>query len=163
MRKILFLCTHNACRSILSEVISRHFNSGDDLQVASAGSAPAGQVHPLTLKYLAIHGYNNEGLNSQSWDDFADFAPDVVISVCDRAANESCPLYLGPAKRLNWALPDPSHLSKAELANDPQAQDKSFAQVIKRIENRAQALARLDIKTLDDADFIAQLEQIGSL
>lgn len=163
MKKILFLCTHNACRSILSEVITGVFNNDELLSVASAGSAPAGQVHPLTLKYLEKHGYNNQGLQSQSWDDFADFAPDVVISVCDRAANEACPLYLGPAVRMNWALPDPSHLPQDQLDADPEAHDKSFANVIGRIEARAKAIAKLDLANLEQAEFIAQLETIGAL
>lgn len=88
--KILFLCTHNACRSVLSEVISRHLANGQ-LEVASAGSQPSGKVHPETLRHLQDRGYSTDNLHSKGFDDLADFKPDAVITVCDRAAKEPCP------------------------------------------------------------------------
>ena len=86
--KVLYICTHNRCRSILSEAITNHV-AGDVITAKSAGSQPAGEVHPLSLKYLNEAGIPTEGLQSQSWDEFEAFAPDLVITVCDSAAGES--------------------------------------------------------------------------
>ena len=90
--KVLYICTHNRCRSILSEAMTEHYGQGL-LEARSAGSQPVGAVHPLSLVYLAEAGIATSHLQSQSWDEFADFAPDVVITVCDSAAAESCPLW----------------------------------------------------------------------
>lgn len=130
--KLLFLCTHNACRSILAEVIARKLG-GSRLQVASAGSAPAGRVHPLTLEFLSSAGYSTEGLRSQSLDEFRNFNPDAVVTVCDRAAGEACPLWLGDTLRIHWGLPDPSYAPEAER---PQL----FQQVADILTQRIQAL-----------------------
>ena len=111
--KILFVCTHNRCRSVLGEVIAntRH---GDVFEAYSAGSAPAGEVHPLTLRYLKARALTVEGLKSQSWDDFEDEGLDLVITVCDSAANEICPLWMGETPRLHWGMPDPSRVEGSE-------------------------------------------------
>ena len=113
--KLLFVCTHNRCRSILAEAIARHLG-GNRLDVGSAGSSPAGAVHPLTLKHLAEHGISTNGLASKSWDDVPGPAPDVVVTVCDRAAGEACPLWLGRAEKVHWGLADPSAVSGDEVA-----------------------------------------------
>lgn len=96
--KFLFLCTGNSCRSILSEVL---FNSRapEGWKAYSAGSKPTGKVHPLTIKTLENLGLSTEGLSSKSIDDCEQYQPDVVITVCDQAAHEACPLYLGGASR----------------------------------------------------------------
>ncbi len=111
--KILFVCTHNRCRSVLGEVIA---NAGyqDVFEAFSAGSAPAGEVHPLTLKYLEARQLPIAGLQSQSWNDFEDAALDLVITVCDSAANEACPLWMGATPRLHWGMPDPSRVEGSE-------------------------------------------------
>ncbi|MEZ5569125.1 MAG: arsenate reductase ArsC [Halioglobus sp.] len=105
--KVLYICTHNRCRSILAEAITRHV--GDGVLIArSGGSNPAQAVHPLTLQYLESACIDTSGLVSESWDAHAAFRPDVVITVCDRAAGEACPAWFGEAMRLHWGLPDPS-------------------------------------------------------
>ena len=111
--KILFVCTHNRCRSILGEVIANTKHS-DVFEAYSAGSAPAGEVHPLTLRYLKARDLPVEGLKSQSWDDFEDEGLDLVITVCDSAANEICPLWMGETPRLHWGMPDPSRVEGSE-------------------------------------------------
>ena len=111
--KILYICTHNRCRSILSEAITNHFAS-DHIQAKSAGSQPAGEVHPLSLRYLNEAGISTEGLQSQSWDDFEYFKPDVVITVCDSAAGEACPVWFGQSIKMHWGLADPSKLEGTE-------------------------------------------------
>lgn len=107
--KILFVCTHNRCRSILAEAMANHLGDGM-LFAASAGSAPAGEVHPMTIQALESRGIPVEGLHSKSWDNLDPFIPDVVITVCDNAAREECPLWLGQALKAHWGLKDPSSL-----------------------------------------------------
>ncbi len=111
--KVLYICTHNRCRSILSEAVTNHLANG--LIIAkSAGSQPVGQVHPLSLKYLSEEGIAIDNLKSQSWDEFADFNPDVVVTVCDSAAQEACPVWFGNNLKVHWGLKDPSKLEGSE-------------------------------------------------
>ena len=115
--KILYICTHNRCRSILSEAVTNAKSQGAVI-AKSAGSQPSGEVHPLSLKYLAVRGIDTQGLVSQSWDEFESFEPDVVVTVCDSAAGEACPVWFGKTIKLHWGLEDPSKLegSEEELA-----------------------------------------------
>ena len=131
--RLLFICTHNRCRSILCESIARKLGEGR-IESASAGSAPAGAVYPGSIAALERHGYPTEGLISESWQDKAAFAPTMVITVCDSAAGESCPLWMGDTPRRHWGLADPSKL------NDPGAQAEAFEAVIGDIEARIKAL-----------------------
>jgi arsenate reductase len=105
--QLLFICTHNRCRSILAEAIANHLGGGK-IQAFSAGSAPAGVVHPLTLQYLIKAGIPTEGLHSKSLSTLTHLKPDLVITLCDEAAAEPCPVWLGASKRLHWGLADPS-------------------------------------------------------
>jgi arsenate reductase len=111
--KVLFICTHNRCRSILAEALTNQLG-GDSLEARSAGSQPAGEVHPRTIEHLEKRGVSTVGLRSQSWDDLEQYQPDVVITVCDRAAGESCPLWFDDSIRLHWGLADPSTASGSE-------------------------------------------------
>lgn len=160
--KILFICTHNACRSILSEVIARTLGKGR-LETASAGSAPRGVVHPLTLKYLSKHGYSTEGLTSQSWDELSNFDPDVVITVCDSAAGEACPVWMGNTLKVHWGLPDPSK-GHSSGENDSEEQEaEAFAHVINVIEKRIKTLLEKDFEEMDADQFKTELQQLGEL
>ena len=134
--KLLFICTHNRCRSILCEAIASQRGAGS-LHAASAGSAPVDAVHPLTLRYLEERGYHTTGLQSQSWHDLEDFDPDRVITVCDSAAGEACPLWMGEVDKHHWGLPDPS---RAE--GDAAAIRNAFMAVIDRIENKVDEWVR---------------------
>eukprot|EP00934_Nitzschia_sp_Nitz4_P006501 Nitzschia sp. Nitz4//scaffold15_size197535//57056//57532//NITZ4_001569-RA/size197535-processed-gene-0.293-mRNA-1//-1//CDS//3329537688//6491//frame0 len=140
--KILFICTHNRCRSILSEAITNH-NSDGKLQAFSAGSHPAGEVHPLSLKYLAERGIPTEGLKSQSWDDFQEIAPEIVVTVCDNAANEVCPLWFGKTTKVHWGLKDPSKLEGSE-----EEKREAFFKCIDIIEARVKKILALDLDNL---------------
>lgn len=117
---ILVLCTGNSARSILLESILTHDSSGR-ITAYSAGSTPSGQVHPQSLILLAAKGYPTEGLTSQSWDDYATpDAPalDVVITVCDSANAETCPLWPRAHGRapiqVHWGIPDPAAAAEAD-------------------------------------------------
>lgn len=140
--KILYICTHNRCRSILSEAITNYLSQGR-LQAYSAGSQPAGEVHPLSLKYLAEKGISVEGLKSQSWDDFESEQPNIVVTVCDSAASESCPVWFGDTAKVHWGLPDPSKLEGSE-----EAKRDAFMAVMQIIEQRIQKLLDLDLEDL---------------
>jgi len=149
--KILYICTHNRCRSILSEAITNHLAHGN-IQAFSAGSQPAGQVHPLTLKYLQEKGIPTTELKSQSWDEFESVHPDVVVTVCDSAANEVCPVWFGDTVKIHWALPDPSKLQGSE-----EEIRAAFYAVMDTIEQRVQKNLALGLNTLNRAERQAQL------
>ena len=140
--KLLYICTHNRCRSILSEAITNQFGE-NRLEARSAGSQPSGVVHPLSLKYLDAQGITTEGLHSKSWDDLDGWVPDVVITVCDSAAGEACPIWLGDTVKVHWGLADPS---KLEGSDEEKA--AAFNQTIETIKQRVLAMlnAQLDDK-----------------
>lgn len=154
--KLLFICTHNACRSILAESIARKMG-GNLWQAASAGSHPAGTVHPSTLSALAKDGYSTSDLVSESWDELEHYAPDIVITVCDQAAGEVCPVWFGKALKAHWGLPDPSKIQ------DPAGQGRMFEEVIKTLENRLTALAESVRINNDVAVLHKQIEMLGKV
>ena len=104
---LLFICTHNRCRSILSEAISNHIGNGL-IHAKSAGSHPVDAVHPSTLQALKSHGIPIDNLQSTSWDNLEGFEPDAVITVCGNARDESCPVWMATHVKAHWGLPDPS-------------------------------------------------------
>ncbi|AEF53459.1 arsenate reductase ArsC [Marinomonas posidonica] len=154
--KILYICTHNRCRSILSEAITNGMAAGL-IEAKSAGSQPVGEVHPLSLKYLKQAGYQTAGLISQSWDDFEDFEPDLVITVCDSAAGEACPLYFGKSLKVHWGLSDPSKLEGSDTQ-----QETAFMDTIKAIEERVEQLKALAQRRLDAEQLKFELSILGA-
>lgn len=154
-KSLLFVCTHNRCRSILCEALTRHLAAGR-LQAFSAGSQPAGAVHPETLAQLETRGIATAGLESQSWEAFADLDPDVVVTVCDSAAGEQCPLWMGRTAKVHWGLPDPS-----KAPGTPADREAAFAAVIETIEGRLQRLLALEPEHLDRAAFVAALASLA--
>lgn len=112
---ILFLCTGNSCRSVMAEAILRSLAPAD-MKAFSAGSRPTGFVHPYVFKLLSEKGLDIKGLHSKSWESLTD-KPDIVITLCDEAAGEACPLYLGGAVCTHWGMPDPAKAS-AENAEE---------------------------------------------
>lgn len=111
--KVLFMCTANSCRSILSEAMFNHL-APPGFEAISAGSFPKGQVLPRSLSTLQAAGISIEGLYSKGNEAFQDSPPDVVITVCDKAAGEACPVYFGPAVKTHWGLEDPSEMQGDE-------------------------------------------------
>lgn len=142
--KILYICTHNRCRSILSEAITNNL-ADDQLIARSAGSSPVGEVHPLSLRYLEEAGIATAGLRSQSWDEFEDFAPDVVVTVCDKAANEACPVWFGNTLVIHWQLSDPSSHSGTD-----EAIAEAFRHTIALIRQRVTTLAQIARQPKDE-------------
>jgi len=128
--KILFICTHNRCRSILAEAITNHYG-GDVLEAVSAGSSPADHVHPLTFSALRAKDIQTHNLRSKSWDEFEDDDIDYVITVCDKAANEPCPVWFGKARQVRWGLADPSAIS-----GEPEVISVAFSATIKLLKRR---------------------------
>jgi arsenate reductase len=155
VKTLLYVCTHNRCRSILCEALSNHL-AGGRLRALSAGSQPVGAVHPATLHQLTARGVPVAGLQSQSWDTFADLDPDAVVTVCDSAAGEQCPLWMGRTARVHWGLPDPS-----KVPGPGPEQDAAFAAVIATIEGRLQRLLALGPERLDRAAFVEALASLA--
>ncbi len=154
--KILYICTHNRCRSILSEALSNHLGQGL-IDAKSAGSQPVGEVHPLSLKYLKQIGIPTDGLVSQSWHDFTDFNPDVVITVCDAAAAEACPVYFGNHLKVHWGLSDPS-----KVQGDEAQIERAFLACIEQIKQRVTQLTEIAQQGLDKAGLKAALAKLGA-
>lgn len=113
---VLFLCTGNSCRSVLGEATFNHL-APEGWRALSAGSKPAGYIHPRSLALLEREGISTEGYYSKSWNDLP-VTPDIVLSVCGNAANETCPAYLGPVLRSHWGVEDPAHVEGSDAEID---------------------------------------------
>jgi arsenate reductase len=155
---ILFLCTGNSCRSILAEAT---FNvlASSNMHAMSAGSQPAGYVHPRSLALLKREGISTEGYYSKSWNDLPEI-PDVVITVCGNAANETCPAYLGKVIRAHWGVDDPVKATGTEADIDA-----SFNLAYRTLRRRIEAFLALPLSelTADKAKFTLELARIGKL
>lgn len=155
---VLFLCTGNSCRSILGEAT---FNAlaPDGWRAMSAGSKPAGYVHPRSLALLAREGINTEGYVSKSWDDLP-ATPDIVITVCSSAAGETCPAYLGPVMRTHWGVEDPAHATGTEAEIDA-----AFMTAYQILRTRIEAFLALPLAELqaDRERMKRELDRIGTL
>lgn len=155
---ILFLCTGNSCRSILAEATFNHL-AQDGSRALSAGSQPAGHVHPRSLALLSREGVPTGGLSSKSWEDLP-LTPDIVITVCSSAEGETCPAYLGHAVRAHWGVDDPAKATGTD-AQINAAFDKAYRTLRIRIEAFL-ALPLADIEH-DPEHLKAALDRIGVL
>ena len=155
--RILFMCTANSCRSVLSEALFNHLAPAG-FEAVSSGSFPSGRLNPQAIQTLHDLGVSTQGLYSKDSDVFADSPPDIVITVCDKAAGEACPVYFGPAIKSHWGLADPSevHGSREDI-------EAAFANTVEIIKRRYAAFFALDLKSLSDADLKAALDRIGTL
>lgn len=162
--KVLFLCTHNSCRSILSEALFNHL-APKGWEAYSAGSFPSGEVNPLTLAALTRAGVSTAGLRSKSSDEFETLEPDIVITVCDKAAGEACPLYLGRAVRAHWGLNDPSELARGTSALSAGQVEAAFDECMSIIRKRINAMLALPLEViaLNRDQLQAALNGIGEL
>lgn len=131
--RVLVLCTGNSCRSVMAEALFNHLGKGR-YEAVSAGSFPAGYVHPQSIETLKRHGVDPGQPRSKSWDEFAGQHFDLVVTVCDAAAAESCPVFLGSTKRLHWTTPDPAKSTGTDAEIDT-AFDQAFFMLRARIED----------------------------
>lgn len=163
---ILILCTHNSARSVLSEGMLNHWAStlGKDVRAHSGGSAPSGRINPFALEALQNAGISTEGYRSKSWNEFSTVgAPPLaaVITVCDSAAAETCPVFFGatdsePAK-VHWGYPDPSSAEGGEAGKR-----RAFELTRQAIGYRMLQLLALPLETLDRESLRSALDAIGN-
>lgn len=162
---VLILCTHNSARSLLAEATLNHLAArlGKDVRGFSAGSAPSGRVNPFALEALERAGVDTAACRSKSWDEFArEGAPplSIVITVCDAAAGETCPVFFGAAGgapiRVHWGYPDPSN---AEGGDD--GKRRAFELTRQAIGYRMLQLLALPLDAMDHAAMQAALIEIG--
>jgi arsenate reductase len=152
---VLILCTHNSARSILGEGMLNHWAKklGKDVRAYSAGSAPSGRVNPYALQTLCNAGIDTRNVRSKSWDEFtAPGAPQmrIVITVCDAAAAEPCPVWPGSPVKVHWGYPDPS--------NAPEEQkDAAFELTRQAIGYRVLQLLALPLQDMSNAELQAAL------
>lgn len=153
---VLFLCTGNSARSILAEALLNHMGEGR-FRAYSAGSFPKGEVHPQALQLLSALGFPTDGLRSKSWDEFAGGdAPtlDFIFTVCDDAAEETCPIWPGHPMTAHWGIEDPA---KANPADQPEA----FRHALQYLGNRVSLFLALPIDSIDRMSLRHRLRQIG--
>jgi len=155
--RVLFMCTANSCRSILSEALFNHLAPAG-FEAVSSGSFPKGQVLPRSLTTLQQAGISIEGLSSKGNDAFEGNPPDLVITVCDKAAGETCPVYFGAALKAHWGLEDPS-----DVAGDDAQINAAFVATLLRIEVRCSAFFALAFDQLGPQQLKHELDRIGSL
>jgi arsenate reductase (thioredoxin) len=162
---VLVLCTHNSARSALAEAMLNHWaqRRGRDVRAYSAGSAPSGRTNPYALEVLRAAGVSTEGLRSKSWDAFSgDGAPalDAVITVCDSAAAETCPVFFGGTGgrpvQIHWGYPDPSNAEGGD-----EGKRRAFELTRQALGYRMLQLLSLPVETLDREALRAALEAIG--
>lgn len=155
--KVLFMCTHNSCRSILSEALFNHL-APDGMEAVSSGSFPSGKVNERALKTLAAAGISTAGLSSKASGAFESSPPDIVITVCDRAAGEACPIFFGPSLKAHWGLADPS------VATGSEAQiEQAFQTTVAKIEERVRAFIALPLQRMSRDELEGELARIGAL
>jgi arsenate reductase len=162
---VLILCTHNSARSVLSEGMLNHWATrlDRDVKAHSAGSAPSGRINPFAIETLQNAGIDTSTYRSKSWDEFSrDGAPplSIVITVCDSAAAETCPVFFGghggqPVK-VHWGYPDPSNAEGGDAGKR-----RAFELTRQAIGYRMLQLLQLPLETLSKSDLQAELVAIG--
>lgn len=153
---VLFLCTGNSARSILAEALLNRDGQGR-FRAFSAGSHPKGDVHPMALELLNSLDFPTDGLRSKSWDEFAEAgAPafDFIFTVCDNAAGESCPVWLGHPMTAHWGIEDPA-------AVEGPGQRQAFLTALRYLQNRIALFLNLPIESLDQMAMKRRLREIG--
>lgn len=155
---VLFLCTGNSARSILAEALLNRDGSGR-FRAFSAGSQPKGEPHPMALAVLADHRFPLDGLRSKSWTEFA--APDapqmdLIITVCDKAAGETCPIWPGRPTSGHWGIEDPA-------AVQGEGQRQAFLNAMRYLQNRISLLINLPADQLNELQWGERVREIGRI
>ncbi|OZA93174.1 arsenate reductase ArsC [Altererythrobacter sp. H2] len=152
----LFLCTGNSARSILGEAILNHDGAGR-FRAFSAGSNPTGAVNPWAIHTLKTLGYPVDGYRSKNWHEFADGPEfDLIFTVCDSAAAETCPVWPGRPTSAHWGIPDPAAVegSDAEKA-------AAFLDAFRMMKRRIDLLLALPLASLEELALRDRLQAIG--
>ena len=155
---VLFLCTGNSARSIMAEALMNRKGSST-FRAFSAGSHPAGRVHPEAIRQLELAGLSTSDLRSKSWDEFSlpDAPPlDFVFTVCDNAAKEVCPIWPGQPMTAHWGVPDP-----ASVVGSPEDIDRAFRQAFSILERRISLFLCLPLSSLDSMAIQRNIDEIG--
>ena len=155
---VLFLCTHNSARSIIAEAVINKLGEGK-FKGYSAGSMPSGRVQPMAIELLSRLGYDVSGARSKSWDEFAKRgAPklDFVFTVCDSAANETCPIWPGQPISAHWGFEDPAAVEGTDAEKR-----RAFEQTFRHMMNRVRLFVNLPLKMLDQTAIKRELANIG--
>ena len=155
---VLFLCTGNSARSIMAEALLGQLGA-PRFRAFSAGSQPVGRVHPCAERELRVMGVDPAGFRSKSWDEFA--APgaarlDIVITVCDNAAGEVCPVWPGQPMTAHWGFPDP-----AAVEGDDATRQHAFSQIAHQLRTRIQLLLSLPMDKLDRLALQQRVRSMG--
>ena len=158
---VLILCTHNSARSVLAEGMLNHLaqKAGKDVRAYSAGSAPSGRLNPFALEALAGAGVDVSPYRSKSWDEFAGDASPVmriVITVCDSAAQETCPYWPGSPVKVHWGYPDPSNAPGGD-----EGKRVAFELTRQAIAYRLVQLLALPLESMPDTELQAALTAIS--
>lgn len=155
---VLFLCTGNSARSILAESILNRHGRGR-FRAFSAGSHPNGKVNPFALELLDRLGFPTEGLRSKSWDEFSASASphfDFIITVCDNAAGEACPVWPGKPTTAHWGVPDPAAIQGTDIEKK-----RAFNQAFHSLDARIKLFLSLPIASLDPLRLKEEMAAIG--
>jgi arsenate reductase (thioredoxin) len=155
---VLFICTGNSARSIMAEALMNHAGRGR-FKAFSAGSHPTGKVNPFALKALAWLRLPTEGYRSKNWDEFAtaDSAPlDFVLTVCDKAAGEMCPVWPGQPMTAHWGVPDP-----AAVEGSDEEKIRHFNDAALILKRRIDLMLALPLERLDAMSLQRELHEIG--
>lgn len=155
--KVFVICTGNSCRSVMGEALFNYLGEGR-IKAFSAGSHPIGRINEDALATLKRHGLPIDGYRSQSWEEFADQSMDIVITVCDNAHGETCPVYLTDAVRVHWGVADPSHVNGNE-AEKIAAFEETFA----TLKLRVNQMLALPLETMSPEELTDELSAIGQL
>lgn len=156
---VLFLCTGNSARSIIAEALLNQLGAGR-FHAYSAGRRPGGTVNPLVLEFLHAHGVEIAGARSKSWDEFATpEAPrlDLIVTVCDQAAGEMCPVWPGMPAKAHWSAPDP-----AAYMNDPEHARRVIREVFLQMQRHIALLVSLPIEKLDRMSLQTEARKIAA-
>ena len=156
---VLFLCTGNSARSILAEAILNREGKGR-FKAYSAGSNPAGRVHPYSLDLLALMDHPTENLRSKNWEEFSGpDAPklDFVFTVCDNAAGETCPVWPGQPITAHWGIPDPAAVTGSEAEKRA-----AFTEAYRMMLNRNSPFLALPLESIDKMSLQSRLRDIGA-
>jgi len=140
----------------MGEALVNHLGQGR-LKAFSAGSHPIGRINTGALATLKRHNLPTEGYQSQSWEDFEDTAMDIVITVCDNAAGESCPVYLTEVVRTHWGVSDPGHVEGTD-----EEKIAAFEQTFSILKLRVEKMLELPLETMTPEELTAELNKIGS-